>query len=401
MAWLGSVVQRFPPRVLDGVGVGLLAAVLVAMHPAMAGSQSGDLQVYHLAVRRLLSDDVYLHGYPDWPFTYPPSALVLLGFAGLPWPVARGLMLALSVAACAVTIALTIRAAAPGSRWVRPGPVAVATALMLLSPAVVVGTWLGQAAPVVLGLSAVAAYGHRPTRDGIVIAVAVAIKLTPALFVVHWALTGRRRHVLTASAAFAVITVGTALVMPRSSWWYFGQGGLLRAAQDYDSASNQAISGTLARLGLDSAAGRGLAVVLALLTLPWALTVARRLHRAGRTAVAIPLVGVWSGLAAPLAWIHAFGWWIPLAVGAGLMAVGRRDRAAALLALLGPLVMYLGPWGAPGTDGAVTTLWCANNLIVGVVVTLLLAGPARGERTGPAAEPAGPEQRARAAVGRT
>lgn len=348
-----------------------MVALLLRAADIMATAQPGDLRVYHQAVGHILADDVFEHRYPEWPFTYPPSALLILGFTALPWPAIRVLMALLTGAACVVTMALTTRRAAPGTAWTRPGPVAGASAVMFLAPATAHGMLMGQAAPLVLALSAIAAFGRRPIRGGVLMAVAMAVKLTPALFVVHWALIGERRRVVTATLTLAGLTIGAALVMPHSSWWYFGEGGMLRAEQSYASPSNQAIAGTLARLGLDSALGRVVALGLALALLPWAMSVARRLHERGRTAVAVPLVGVWSGLAAPLAWVHAFGWWVPLAVAIALSGRRAQDLATAGVALAGPGLMGTLLLGFPG-GGLLATLWLANHLVVGLLVTALL-----------------------------
>ncbi len=367
-----SRLGRILPMFGDVVGVGVMLALLVRAADVMGTAQPGDLRVYHQAVEHLLSDDVFEHRYPEWPFTYPPSALVILGFTALPWPVIRVLMALLTGGACLVTMALTMRRAAPGTAWTRPGPVAGASAVMFLAPATAHGMLMGQAAPLVLALTAIAAFGQRPVRAGVLMAVAIAVKLTPALFVVHWAHMGERRRVITAVLTFAGITTGAALVMPHSTWWYFGQGGVLRAEQSYASPSNQAIAGTLARLGWDSALGRVVALALALALLPWALSVARRMRERGRMAVAVPLVGVWSGLAAPLAWVHAFGWWVPLGVAIALTGRRALDLAIAGVAVVGPSLMWTLHLGFPASGGALASLWLANHLIVGLLVTALL-----------------------------
>lgn len=356
-------------RPVDVLGVVALVGVVGLLAVFMTRVGTADLRVYHLAVHRIGSDDVYDHLYPRWPFTYPPAALLLMwplggSFTPVRWGVFVG-----SVAATVVTMRLTIGAAAPGSRWTRPGPVCLASALMLVSPPVVLGLALGQAAPAVLALSAAGAYGRRDTRSGVAMGVAMVLKLTPAIFVALWLVVGRVRRAGAAVLVFVALVGLGWLVLPASSTWYLARGGFARAEQVYATTTNQSITGTVARGGWDDPASRLAAAVLCGLLLVLALLVARGLVRAGWYAVAVPLVGVWSGLASPVGWIHAFGWWVPLAVAVALTGRTRADLAAGATILVLPCLVVLDPWGLEGTGGVLDLAWNSNYLLVGCGAT--------------------------------
>lgn len=367
----------------DALGVVVFVVVVVLVASVIWNWSPNDLTVYHLAVAHVLTDDVYQFGYPDLPFTYPPTALIALAPSGIGMPVARSLMFVCSVVAVVVTVRLTVRTAAPGTTWDRPGPIGLFSALTLLTWPFLFGSVLGQIAPVVMGLSAVGLLGRESRWNGVWLGAAVGIKLTPAAFWLYWWGVGRWRAVLVSMGTFLAWTAAAALVMPGSSWWYFGQGGLFRVDHNYAYLSNQALTGIGARLGLDAAAGRVGALVVSAAALLLAVGVARRLQKAGWSAAAVGLVGIWSGVAAPLAWTHAFVWWAPLAIAVWLCGRTRADLAVASLVYLAPLLVLLGPLGAPPPFGALEQVQGATYALTAVAVTAYLFWRVRSA-TGPA-----------------
>lgn len=372
-------------RITDAVGVLLFGAVLLLLWSEASGRRSGDLLVYHLAIPHLVADDVYLQGYPEWPYTYPPGALLLMAPLGLPLPVATALMFISGSAAVWVTVRVTVRASAPGSAWDRRGVVALLSALMLLTWPVMFSLAIGQIAPVVMGLTALAMLG-RPSRwSGAWLGAAVGLKLTPAAFWLYGWVTGRRRVVLVSIGTFVLLTAMAAVLMPSSSWWYFGHGGVFRAQQDYQNLSNQAITGVVARMSSDHPLGRSLAIAVSALALLLAVAAARRIHQAGWTAAAVGIVGVWSGVAAPLAWTHAFGWWAQLALAVWLCGRRAADAVVALGVYLGPFFVLSGPLDDFPPFSAAEHLQGATYLIVAVAATIYLLWRVRSPRA-PVAE---------------
>ena len=177
-------------RAVNVLGFTLFGCVAAILGMGVLQSGSVDLRVYHLAASHVLTDDVYLHKFPDWPFVYPPSALILMA------PRARhslgtGPHVPLSVASVWITLHLTARSCAQGTVWARPGAVAAYSTLALLSWPLLLGMGLGQVAPVVMGLSAIGMLGAVPVEWGW-IGTATALKLTPALFGFHLWMVGRQ-----------------------------------------------------------------------------------------------------------------------------------------------------------------------------------------------------------------
>ncbi len=360
-------------RALDVVGVLFLGAILAMIAPIIWRFTGHDLNVYHYAVAHLLTDDVYEFVYPEWPFLYPPSALLALTPSGLALPVARALMFACSVLAVVATVTVTVRSAARGTAVDRVGPVAMLSALSLLTWPFIFGSVLGQVAPVIVGLTAVGVLGRRSRWNGVWLGTAIAIKLTPAAFWLYWGSVRRWRALLVSVGTFLAWTLVAALIMPSSSRWYFWDGGMFQADVEYDSLSNQSITGIAARMGLDGPAGRAGALVVAGAGLLAAVFVARRLHRVGWSAAAVGLVGIWTGLVAPVAWTHAFGWWPQLAIAVWLCGRRSADVVVAGAVYFAPLLVLVGPLDSPNPSGLSQQLQGATYALIAVAVTVYLS----------------------------
>lgn len=341
----------------DVFGACLFATAVAVEGAVLLHVRAPDVQVYHLAIPHLLSDDVYEHYYPDLasPYTYPPSALLLLGLLAVPLEHARVIIFAALVASVWITARLVVRSAGRGSGWDSTAVTGAVAAVTILSLPLFLAAGLGQAAPVVMALSAWGMLGASSRLRGSWVGTAAAIKLTPAAFALHWWTIGRSWDATVAAASFVVWTALGWGLMPVSSGWYF-LGGVMRAPQDYTNISNQALSGIAARAGWETSAQRVSVVVVSAVLLLVALVVARRVQQAGWSAAAVALVGVWSGVCAPLAWIHAFGWWVPLAAAIALYGRTKRDIVVAVLMVLWPYVPLVtspgsGPSGLLNTAG--------------------------------------------------
>lgn len=368
--------QQLLQRVVDILGVALFLFVLLILADSLEVWQPDyrafDLRVYHLAFDHIASDDLYLHGYPRLPFTYPPSALLVLPVVGLPWPAARLALYLISAACVWLTVHLTLCSAASRSAFSRPGAVGVFASLTLLSFPLWHGLSLGQAAPIVMGLTALATLGRASRFSGFWLGSATAIKLTPAVFAFYWWINGRRRDARIASGTFAMWTLAGALVMPESSRWYFLKGGAMQADVPYANLSNQSLKGIVLRAGFDSFASWLVVVSLSLALLAWALDVSRRLTERGWIAAAVPLVGVWAGVASPIAWVHAFGWWVPLAAAVGVLGRTIPDVVAAVALIVTPYAILTIATGSQQPDSVVAHLVAAEYTILAIFVTAWL-----------------------------
>ena len=155
---------------------------------------------------------------------------------------------------------------------------------------------------------------HRRIRQGSLIGLAAAIKLTPALFVIFAFLIGRRRVAITAMISFAVFTGIGAVLLPRQTLIFFGglSGGNTRTASPLYTG-NQSLLGVFFRLGgsglVATLAGLAVAGIVALL----GTLVAAHWWRLNQKAFAVALVGVTTCLASPLSWTHHYVWILPFA----------------------------------------------------------------------------------------
>lgn len=258
------------------------------------------------------------------PFTYPPfSGLVFAPFALLPAGAAKAVMLILNVVASGVLFTLIV-VAVRGSwdrlrSWsafcapmsVRSAAVVVAAAaLFIVSTPVRENLNHGQVNMILAALVALDIL--LPTTRwprGVLVGLAVAVKLTPAVFIGYFFVTRQWRALAvslgTAVAAFALAW----LVMPADTVRYFTStlldteriGGLA-------FASNQSIRGILERIpAVDSVGGVlwliGVAVVLAL------AIVAIRVGTTADDPVAALLAAAFIGLlCSPVSWGHHWVW---------------------------------------------------------------------------------------------
>ncbi len=95
--------QGIQLRAVDVLGVLGFVTVALLMGWLSLGVDPADLRVYHLAAGNILADDVFHHTFPDWPYVYPPSALLVMIMLGAPLPFARILTFIASVASVWVT----------------------------------------------------------------------------------------------------------------------------------------------------------------------------------------------------------------------------------------------------------------------------------------------------------
>jgi alpha-1,2-mannosyltransferase len=156
---------------------------------------------------------------------------------------------------------------------------------------------------------------RRRIPQGILIGLAAAIKLTPALFVIFMFLIGKRRGAITAIISFAVFTGIGAILLFRETVVFFSglSGGDTRTASPL-YAGNQSLLGVFFRLGDSSRTttllGLAVAGVLAVL----GCLVAAHWWRSDEKVFAVAIVGLTTCLASPLSWTHHYVWILPMAM---------------------------------------------------------------------------------------
>ncbi|MEY9870575.1 alpha-1,2-mannosyltransferase [Streptacidiphilus sp. MAP12-33] len=274
-----------------------------------------DLAVYLRAGQSLPGGEERLYllrgGPGGLPYLYPPfAALVFWGLAP-PFAVAQGLLLGSSVAALVLVSWCGLRLAGEE----RPGPAAV-----LVCAAV--GLWLapvqetlryGQLNLLLLA-PAMADWclpdGHR--LKGVLLGLTAGIKLTPALFLVHYLCTGRRAAGLRGFATFAGTVVLGLVLLPRASLAYWPQLSSLpeRAHRMLLMATpiDQAVASFCMRAVADTARVREVGGLLGWAAAALGLWLGVLLHRRGRAAAGLVLVSVAALLVEPMSWVHHWVW---------------------------------------------------------------------------------------------
>ncbi|RAK39702.1 alpha-1,2-mannosyltransferase [Actinoplanes lutulentus] len=279
-----------------------------------------DSKVYYGAVQYWFRDGGMVYDFlrPGTPygFTYPPFAgLVMSPMAYLPlWLVAA----VASVATIATTAALMWWLAGPYIRqkgWPFRYAIAIAMLLALLFEPVRETITFGQVNTLLLALvTADMLFGVARGRKwaGVGIGLAVAIKLTPGVFILYLLVTRRWRALATSIGSAAAATLLAGALFPdqsREFWtsalWDTNRVGLLYYL------SNQSERGLLARLPIETVESRVwlVGVVATLAAWGW------RVFRAPDDVVGgLALTGVLGCLISPVTWIHHCVWLIPALV---------------------------------------------------------------------------------------
>jgi alpha-1,2-mannosyltransferase len=339
-----------------------------------------DLEVYREGARALVTGSPLYDlrtGQPQFlPFTYPPFAaftalpLLLAPFGVIGWvwtavqyallwyivgrafaPLAarfgayRGLAQGVVAAACVWLLPV-----AEGVRFGQVNAVVVALCLWDVTRRTAAGVAADgapEANPEPVGAGRLGAGRVWAGGSGVGVALAAAVKLTPAVFWLHWAVARRWRVLAVSIGTAALVTVVTALLLPPASATYWTD-ALLDPTRLGPNAgtSNQSLRGVLLRLGPDPgplASGLWLAGVVAVLVAGLAL--ARQFDRLGHPVAVVAALGMVAFLISPVSWVHHLHWGV-VVLGA-LLGDGRdRRRVAATLAGAVLLWIRLPWWGA-------------------------------------------------------
>ncbi|SHN42753.1 glycosyltransferase 87 family protein [Cryptosporangium aurantiacum] len=335
-----------PPRWLTtsrGAWVLPGLALLVPLVPLFLVSgddRMKDLLVYYGAGSTAgTGSDVYeFRTVFDMPFTYPPFAAVLSE------PLSRvplGLLQVLWVAASLAALVGVARFAM--QPVVARIGLPLTLALLLVSAPVRSHLRFGQVGLFLVLLVAVDLL-RRHRREGIGLGVAIAVKLTPAVFVPWLLVTRRWRTFMTVTVTAVGATLAGLLLLWPSAAEY-----LWRALWDSDRfgandvVGNQSVRGMLLRTGLPDHTVSLLWLASALLLVAVATLGARRLERDGNRLGAVGVLAALSVAVSPISWVHHLVWLVlPLSA----LVAARRYVPAAVWAVL--LTVSLPSIGAAG-----------------------------------------------------
>ena len=230
--------------------------------PAVYGN---DFSVYYHAAREVISGrDPYQKSLGDWtPYIYPPLLAELISpLALLPLPIAAYLWFLISAFSVVAAALMSARLATGDSEGVEPTEAsvrAIAACSVVLVIRFVLDTFdLGQVNGVVAALAVAHVYLYARDRrvlSALAIALAVSIKLTPAVLLLYHIAKGRLKFVAASVSLVAAITVvsfaafGTRGVDAFQVFW----ARTLRNEQGYNFAysGNQSLRGVIERLSGD------------------------------------------------------------------------------------------------------------------------------------------------------
>ena len=274
-----------------------------------------DLQVYVYAVKDMLAGrDIFATTTPFWRlyYIYPPIAAILMT------PLAIGPYVFWQVVWTGGLVwaqqSVLKRCGAP--RGWKLGLLGIAVVLAVEPIRTTLG--YGQVNTMLMALIVADLLPDRPGQrrripQGILIGLAAAIKLTPALFVIFMFLIGKRRAAITAIISFAVFTGIGAILLFGESVVFFGglSGGDTRTASPLYTG-NQSLLGVFFRLGDSSRTTTVLGLAVAGVLAVLGCLVAAYWWANNEKVFAVAIVGITTCLASPLSWTQHYVWILPL-----------------------------------------------------------------------------------------
>ena len=315
-----------------------------------------DLDVYRMGGRAwldgkpLYGDTMYeTRSGLELPFTYPPLAAVAFApFALLPLPVASA---AITVTTLVLLIASTVIVLTRLDVWPQSAVRRCWLAAAIVAPAVIYLEPLranfdfGQINVVLMTLVIADCVPRKtPWPRGVLLGVAIALKLTPAVFLLYFVLRRDTRALLvTAASAVAATLAGFAFVW-RDSWEYWTD--TVRNTDRIGTATlntNQNIAGMLARLGLGETERFVLWTLACLAVLAVTVWAVRRVLRAGEPVLALICVAMFGLVVSPVSWSHHWVWVLPTVVVCGVLSYRHRHALLGAVTAAGVALMVWTP----------------------------------------------------------
>lgn len=323
-----------------------------------------DIDVYRMGGqawldgRPLYADGAIFHtrGGIDLPFTYPPLAAVLFA------PFA---MLSLEAASAAITVTtfvlLLVSTAIVLTRldvwptttvtgepaWVRRiwlSAAVVAPAVLFLEP-IKANFDFGQINVVLMTLVIADCVPRRtPWPRGMLLGLAIALKLTPAVFLLYFLLRRDVRALLVTAASGVIATLAGFALAWRDSWEYWTE--TVSNTDRIGTATlntNQNIAGVLARLGLAEGPRFALWTVACFAVLGLTIWAARRALRAEQAVLALICVAMFGLVVSPVSWSHHWVWALPTVLVTAVLAVRLRHAALGVVSVAGLALMIWSP----------------------------------------------------------
>jgi alpha-1,2-mannosyltransferase len=183
-----------------------------------------------------------------------------------------------------------------------------------------------------------------PWPRGLLLGVGMALKLTPAVFLLYFLLRRDHRAALTALASFAGATLLGFVLAWNDSWEYWTH--TVHHTDRIGSASlntDQNIAGALARLGLGQQERFLLWVAASLLVLAATVWAMRRVLRAGEPTLALVCVALFGLVVSPVSWSHHWVWVLPAVLVTAVLGWRRRNALLMVVSAVGVALMRWTP----------------------------------------------------------
>lgn len=338
-----------------------------------------DLDVYRMSAqawldgRPLYHDDATFHtaSGADLPFTYPPlAAIVFTPFTWLSYHAASVVMTAVTVVLLAVSTMIVLAAldvwptstVSTGPAWARRCWLAVVIAVVAIYDFEPIRTnfVLGQINVVLMTLVLADCLPRRtPWPRGLLLGLAIALKLTPAVFLLYFVLRRDKHAGITAAMSFVGATLlGFALAW-RDSLEYWSS--TLRDTNRIGTSGyfkNQNIVGALARLDLTNAERFTIWTVGSFGVLAMTVWAARRALRADEPVLALCCIALFGLVVSPVSWSHHWVWVVPTLLTTAALAYQRRNLWLAALTAVGLAMMVWTPFELlPEHRESTASLW--------------------------------------------
>jgi alpha-1,2-mannosyltransferase len=339
-------------------------------HPIMV-----DLDVYRRAGSVLIAGGDFYDLPGQLQFLYPPLAAVLaVPLALLPTAVVQ---IGWTAAGAVALVAILHRFGLKG--WVLS--LSGAAVVYVVQP-IVQTLAFGQ-----LGIFLVAlvfldlapgprVFPRRLLPEGLMTAVACAIKLTPAIFVVYLLAVRKFRAFWVAVMTGVVVTLASAAIVPAASYEFWtrlahGDTGL---GHSIIYLTNQSVMANIVRIFGVGPTPAAVALVLSAVVAGAGVWAAVLWHRLGDVRLAISLCGVAGLLVSPVSWLHHFVWIVPLAMSlVERRSVGPRSLPTWFLALSWGFVGWVAvaPFMKLPSGEDVELQWSWSQHLVASMTTLL------------------------------
>jgi alpha-1,2-mannosyltransferase len=359
--------------VLLGAQLLVLVAVLVSYNGGRwrFPAYRVDLDVYRLGSAALLHGQALYGTLPPTGdgqfllFTYPPFAAILLApLAVLPYWAACLVLTLLTLGVLALVLVTVLRALGVRCDWRRVA--ALLPAAEVLEP-VLRTLYAGQLDLLLLALVVLDVLVDTPRWPrGLLIGIAAAVKLTPAVFLLYFLLRRDTRAAVTAVVTFLAATALGFLLAGADSvrYWTSALWDTGRVGEP-TYAGDQSLLGLLARAGVPADVRTAWWLPLVAVVLVLTALGVRRALAAGEPTVALGLNAVGGLLVSPISWTHHWVWAVVVLLGWAELARRTRRRGFAVLAGAGAVLFVAGPqWWWP-RGGEVERQWNSVQQLTG------------------------------------